>query len=330
MKIITQELYTKLKSLPETCGVYLLYDDSGSIIYVGKSINLKKRVMSYFRKNSDSMKKTQILSKNIQNVNVQITDTELQALILEDELIKKHLPEYNIKQKEYREYQYLIVSDDEFPYIFSEHTPVHKIGHRVFGPFKDSFLADKIKDIVCETFLLRHCTTKVPKNKCIRHDIGQCPGSCKGKISSEDYTWIVNSALDFLRGDIQIARRIIKKKITLYAEKLEFEQAALWRDRLRFCVGFCNRQKFISNFVSKTLIIEEKTQPFKLYIFHKGNLIKIYNKKPLENQMKKYLEVLKGLPIKREVNFLFLLDRAMVVYMWLRSRKSKKDHYFIS
>ncbi len=329
-KIITEELNTKLRGLPETCGVYLLYDDNGTIIYVGKSINLKKRVMSYFRQNSTSMKKTQILLNSIHNVEVQNTDTELEALILEDELIKTYLPEYNIKQKEYQEYQYLIFSNDEFPFIFFEHTPVHEVGHKFFGPFKDSFLADKIKDFVCETFLLRDCTTKVPKNKCIRFDIGQCSGPCKRKISSEEYTRIVNSALDFLGGDIQTARRIIKNKISSHADKLEFEQAALWRDRLRFCVGFCSRQKFISSFVSKILVIEEKTQPSKLYIFHKGNIIKIYNRKPSENQMKKYLDELKCQSIKKEVNSVFLLDRAMVVYKWLRSRKSKKDHYFIS
>ena len=253
-KIKTEELYTKLKSLPETCGVYLLYDDNENIIYVGKSINLKKRVMSYFRKNSTSMKKTQILVKSVHDVEIQNTDTELEALILEDELIKKHLPEYNIKQKEYQEYQYLIVSNDEFPYIFSEHTSTHKVSHKVFGPFKDSFLVDKIKDFVCETFLLRHCTTKVPNNKCIRYDIGQCSGPCKGKISSEEYSRIVNLALNFLRGEIQTARRIIKKKITSHAEKLEFEQAGSWRDRLRFCLGFCSRQKFISSFVSKVSV----------------------------------------------------------------------------
>ncbi len=329
-KIEAEELYTKVKSLPETCGVYLLYDDNGNIIYVGKSVNLKKRVMSYFRKNSTSMKKTQILSKSIHNVEVQNTDSELEALILEDELIKKYLPEYNIKQKEYREYQYLIVSDGEFPHIFSDHTPAHKIGHTVFGPFKDSFLADKIKDILCETFLLRHCTTKDPKNKCILYDIGQCSGPCKGKISSGEYFRIVSSALNFLAGDIQTARRIIKKKIISHAEKLEFEQAALWRDRLRFCVGFCNRQKFISNFVSKFLIVEEKTQPSKLYIFHKGNLTKIYKRKTPENQLKKYIEELKEQPARKDVNSVFLLDRAMVVYTWLRSRKSKKEYYFIS
>jgi excinuclease ABC subunit C len=329
-KIITEELNTKLRDLPETCGVYLLYDDKGNIIYVGKSINLKKRVMSYFRKNSTSMKKTQILSKSVHNVETHNTETELEALILEDELIKKNLPEYNIKQKEYREYQYLIVSDGEFPHIFFEHAPVHKMDHKVFGPFKDSFLADKIKDILCETFLVRHCTTKVPKNKCIRYDIGQCSGSCRGQISPEEYSLIMSTTLDFLGGEIQKARKIIKEKITSHAEKLEFEQAALWRDRLRFCVGFCSRQKFISSFLSKLLIIEENAQPSKVYIFHKGNLIKIYNRKPSENQMKKYIENLKEQHVSIEVNSIFLLDRAMVVYMWLRMRKIKKDHYFIS
>jgi len=329
-KIVVEELNTKLRALPETCGVYLLYDDSGNIIYVGKSINLKKRVMSYFRKNNTSMKKTQILTKSVHNIEIQNTDTELEALILEDELIKKYLPEYNIKQKEYREYQYLIVSDGEFPHIFFMHTPAHKIGHKVFGPFKDSFLADNIKDILCETFLLRHCTTKDPKNKCIRYDIGQCSGSCRGKISSEEYSQIVKTALDFLSGGIYAVKGMIEQKIISHADKLEFENAAEWRDRLRFCKGFCSRQKFISSFVSKLLIIEENIQPSKLYIFHKGNLTKIYKRKPSENLMKKYIEELKEQPVRNEVNSVFLLDRAMVVYVWLRSRKSKKDYYFLS
>ncbi|MCK4651609.1 MAG: GIY-YIG nuclease family protein, partial [Methanosarcinales archaeon] len=183
--------------LPAHPGCYLFRDAAGSIIYIGKAKNLKKRVSSYFGRH-DHDPKTKVLVQRAASVDFIITDNELEALILENTLIKKHQPRYNIDLKDAKSYAYIHVTDDEFPRIGI--TRKADGDGTFFGPFVSARERDYILLVVKRTFKLRSCK-KLPKRACLRYHLGYCSAPCIGEISSEDYRRQVGRAESVLRGN---------------------------------------------------------------------------------------------------------------------------------
>ncbi|PXF55431.1 MAG: excinuclease ABC subunit C [Candidatus Methanogaster sp.] len=224
--------------LPEDPGCYLFKDAADNIIYVGKAKNLKKRVHSYFRRHERDPK-TEVLVEKADSVDFIVTDSELEALILENTLIKRHQPRYNIDLKDAKSYAYIHITDEEFPRI--------RIARRLggsgsfFGPFVTAKERDYILSVVKKTFKLRSCR-RLPKRACLRYHIGSCSAPCIGKISSEEYRKQVARAQSHLRGNTSELIRSLSQEMAEKSMEQEFEFAMELRDQIAAIEHLSERQ----------------------------------------------------------------------------------------
>ncbi len=208
-------------SLPHNPGVYLFKDNEGKIIYIGKANNLKKRVSSYSLA-KDHSAKTQILIKHIEQVEFIVVDNEVEALLLENKLIKEHSPRYNISLKDSKTYAYLMITDEPYPKIAT--TRIAKGKGHFFGPYTDGLARRQVLNLVLQLFQLRVCK-KLPKKECLNYHIGLCTAPCIGKVAKEEYQKKVDKAISFLKGNVQEIIDYLKKEMFQAAEKQEYEKA---------------------------------------------------------------------------------------------------------
>ena len=245
------ELIEKVKLLPQSPGVYMMLDANEKIIYVGKSKSLRNRVSSYFQPLSRLNAKTAKLSVNICDFKCVYTDTETEALILENELIKRHTPKYNIKLKDSKSYPYVRISNAQFPTIsLSRARKNDKC--KYYGPYTSSKAVQDIIETVSRTFRIASCGKKFEEGKqvcrpCLNYHIGKCIAPCTGKIPPEEYKAIFDDIGDFLNGDFVKVIDNLKNKMADAAEDLKFEAAAQYRDRLAALERLRENQKIISD-----------------------------------------------------------------------------------
>lgn len=226
----------KLKMLPTDPGVYIMKDDGGHVIYVGKAKNLKNRVRQYFF-NSVKTEKVMAMVLHIKDFDYIIVNSEIDALSLENNLIKKYKPKYNILLKDDKTYPYIKVNlKEKFPYFYITRK-IKKDGGKYFGPFMGGINAQEVLELVNLTYKLRPCSVKItekPKRECLNYHIGKCLSPCSGRVSEEDYMKSVNAALDFLSGgDDSRPEEILKEAMLRHAENEEFEAALACRERLK-------------------------------------------------------------------------------------------------
>ena len=228
---MNKELEETLKLVPPLPGCYLYYDKNGEIIYVGKAKNLKKRVSSYFHKKHDRVKVAVLVSK-IEKMEYIITDSEVEALILEAHLIKKHKPRYNILLKDDKKYPYFLITDEDYPRI----TVVRKKNMnpdkgRFYGPYTNSRAMYSTLDFLKKIFPLKQCKTpKFTNRPCLYYHIGKCLAPCQGKVSPAEYQEIVHQAELFLSGRQNELIKKIKTQMEEYSKAEQFEKAARMRD----------------------------------------------------------------------------------------------------
>lgn len=228
---MNDELKQTLKLLPELSGCYLYYDKDNTVIYVGKAKNLKRRVKSYFNRSQKSTKTIALVSK-IERLEYIITDTEVEAFILEDQLIKKYKPKYNILLKDDKKYPYFLITNEDFPRILvvrKKNLNPDK-GH-FFGPYTDIRAMYSTLDFIKKIFPLKQC--KQPKFKsrpCLYYDIGKCLAPCQNKISSDDYKKLVYQAELFLTGKQGELLKQLMEQIQKYSDSEQFEKATKLRD----------------------------------------------------------------------------------------------------
>lgn len=225
-----------LKNLPKSPGVYIMRDYEGAIIYVGKAKILKNRVKSYFRQSEDRDSKTSMLVANIDNLEYIVTHTEEEALILENTLIKRHKPKYNILLKDDKTYPHIkITIQDEFPRVEITRR-VEKDGAKYFGTFVKMSAVKNSIEILRKLFPIRTCkrliSTQKKQRPCLYYHIGLCSAPCAGKINQEEYMELVKNALAFLDGRHDDVINMLKKEMNKYSEELKFEKAAVIRDRI--------------------------------------------------------------------------------------------------
>ena len=223
----------KLKLLPDNPGVYIMLDGYGNVIYVGKARVLKNRVRQYFH-SSEKPEKVMKMVENVRDFNYIITDSEIDALALENNLIKKYKPKYNILLKDDKTYPYIKVNmREDFP-NFSITRKIKKDGSKYFGPFMGGISCKDILEIVQMTFCVRLCHTATTgkKRECLNYHIGRCFAPCAGKISKEDYAVRVKNALSFLDGNLTEADVLLKRKMTVAAEDENFELALDYKKKL--------------------------------------------------------------------------------------------------
>lgn len=223
----------KLKLLPDTPGVYIMLDEYKNIIYVGKARVLKNRVRQYFH-NTPKPEKVMKMVENIRDFNYIITKTEIDALALENNLIKKHKPKYNILLKDDKTYPYIKVDlREDFPNFYITRK-IKKDGCRYFGPFMGGINCKDILDTLQLTYCVRLCHTKTTgkKRECLNYHIGRCSAPCAGKVEKEKYAEQVKKALSFLDGNYKEAEEVLKVKMLSAAENENFELALDYKNKL--------------------------------------------------------------------------------------------------
>ncbi|MDR1604456.1 MAG: excinuclease ABC subunit UvrC [Gracilibacteraceae bacterium] len=216
----------KLSLLPARPGVYLMKNASGAILYIGKAKSLKNRVRSYFTGSHDA--KTQALVARIADLEYVVTASEMEAFILEANLIKEHAPPYNIMLKDDKSYPYLLITAEKHPRILVSRTPKQKAG-RYYGPYPNVTAAWEAARLLNRLLPLRKCKT-LPDKACLYSHIGQCLAPCVNKVPETEYRDILAKAALFLKGEQQEILRWLKEKMRLASEELRFEQAAEFRD----------------------------------------------------------------------------------------------------
>ena len=228
---LSAEVKQTLSIIPELSGSYQYYDKNGEIIYVGKAKNLKKRVYSYFNKHHDSPK-LRVMVPQIAKIQFIVTDSEVEALILESHLIKKHKPKYNVLLKDDKKFPYFVITDEEYPRIIvARKANKNKIKGKYFGPYTDSRAMYSTLDLIKKLFPLKQCKTPKFKDRpCLYYHIGRCMAPCQRLITPDEYKKILKNVELFLTGKQKELVAALKKEMEKYAAKEDFEKAARYRD----------------------------------------------------------------------------------------------------
>ena len=241
-------LEEELKKLPDHPGVYLMHDESDEIIYIGKARSLRHRVRQYFQaSHSEGLKKDRMVQK-IAWFEYILTDTELEALVLECNLIKEHTPRYNTMLRDDKTYPYIRVTLHEaYPRLLSSRK-LERGKDRYFGPYTSAFAVKETLELLNGIFGLRTCSKKLPKEigkgrPCLNYHIGRCPGVCKGTESEEEYRKRVDSALDFLGGNSKDLIRSLEAQMKEASDAMDFEKAAQLRDLISSVKHVTEKQK---------------------------------------------------------------------------------------
>ena len=245
-----ERLRDKANSLPLSPGVYIMKDEHGEVIYVGKSKKLKNRVTTYFTGSGHNAKTVRLVSR-ITDFDYIVCQSEIEALALENVLIKKHSPKYNIKLKDAKSYPYIKVTAEEYPRLFVTRERKSDRGH-YYGPYSGTAQAYAALDAVMRTFALASCKRSFPRDigrdrPCIYLDMGRCCAPCTGKVSSDDYRELVRSAERVLDGHAGEVKARLGEQMNDAAEMLDFERAASLRDMIAALDKLSERQKVVAD-----------------------------------------------------------------------------------
>lgn len=245
-----------LSHLPQSPGVYRFYDKNDILIYVGKAKNLKSRVSSYFNQLQSHNQKTKRLVSQITKLEFTIVNTEFDALLLENNLIKTHQPKYNILLKDDKSYPYVCITDESFPRLLVTRQPEKQEG-KYYGPFTNLKAMNTVLELIKELYHLRNCTfhlseENIQKKKfkvCLEYHLGNCLGPCEGLQNESDYLQEVQQVQYILKGHIYQVRQYFTAQMQQYAEALEFEKAQVCKQKL----------SLLDNFQSKSLVVSPKS-----------------------------------------------------------------------
>ncbi|MBQ3424357.1 MAG: excinuclease ABC subunit UvrC [Clostridia bacterium] len=255
---VSPELEFKIANLPDSPGCYLMKSE-GKIIYVGKAVNLKNRVSQYFRYSAQHTAKVRAMVEKIDDFDIVLVNTELEAFALECNLIKLHMPFYNILLKDDKAYPYIRVDlQEDFPLVDLARRQ-EKDGAKYFGPYQGATVVREVLDVVRMVFPIRVCRYAIhpdkPRRPCIHHQVGQCPAPCAGLISREDYQATIDRALEFLGGRYAPVLEDLKQRMMEASVGMNYERAALYRDRMRAVESIMEKQQAISTVPSDQDVI---------------------------------------------------------------------------
>ena len=244
----------QIKTLPNSPGVYLYFDDEDVIIYVGKAKNLKKRVTSYFTKTHENGK-TRVLVKKITNIKHIVVETESDALLLENNLIKKHKPRYNVLLKDDKTYPWICIKKERFPRVFSTRR-VFKDGSEYFGPYTSMKTVSTLLDLIKGVYQLRTCNYDLSQEKietgkykvCLEYHLGNCKGACEGLETVEEYNENIKAIREILKGNFKDSLSQFKFQMKQCAEEMQFEEAQKIKDKL----------EVLENYQAKSTIVNPK------------------------------------------------------------------------
>ena len=276
------DIKEELKKLPSSPGVYLMKNELDQIIYVGKAVSLKNRVKQYFQQSRNHSIKTIRLVEQIKSFEYIVTSSELEALVLECNLIKRYNPKYNIRLKDDKHYPYIRVDiHSAFPRVTVVRN-MKKDGAKYFGPYTDSNAMWELVELIKKTWTLRTCTRVLPRdiNKeraCLNYHIGQCSGPCIAQINEEDYKVIIDEVIAFLSGKYHDIIKRLEKNMEEASMNLEFEKAALIRDQLSAIKKIEQKQTATNSSMEDQDVIafarSEKDTLMQIYFVRQGKLI---------------------------------------------------------
>ena len=245
-----EELLQKANSLPTCPGVYIMRDKNDKIIYIGKSRKLKNRVSQYFQQSKKNTKTARMVSA-VESFDYFVCKTEIEALTLENSLIKQHSPKYNIKLKDAKSYPYIKISNDEYPTIRVTRTRSADKG-KYYGPFSGTVIAYSILDILNKSLGIPNCKRRFPQDfgkerPCIYYQMNKCCGLCTGKVSKEEYQELISCASHILKGNIGEATKMLNEQMYRLAEEENFEAAAKCRDTVKALERLNQKQNVVAS-----------------------------------------------------------------------------------
>ena len=332
----------ELKKLPNKPGVYIMRDSNDTIMYVGKAVNLHNRVRSYFRANIGRGPQIDRMVEQIARFEYIVTDSELEALVLENNLIKEHCPRYNTLLKDDKTYPYIKVTvSEDYPRVLFSRL-MKKDRSRYFGPFTSAAAVKDTIDLINKLYGLRTCNRVLPRDigldrPCLNYHMKQCSGPCTGDITKEEYRERVDKALEFLNGNYGLIIKELEQKMNDASEELDFESAAKYRDLLSSVRVVAQKQKMTDSSMEDKDIIaiasDENDAVVQVFFVRDGRLIgreHFYMTHVSENPEKEILlnfvkQFYAGTPfIPRELVLPEAIEDMEIIQEWLSERKSSR------
>jgi excinuclease ABC subunit C len=294
-----------LSTLPDRPGIYQFYDKDNQLLYVGKAKSLKKRVTSYFQKDQHDNGKTTVMVRKVCDIKTLVVDTELDALLLENSLIKKHQPRYNVNLKDDKTYPWICIKNEPFPRIFSTRKMIRD-GSEYFGPYTPVRMINTLLELIGQLYKLRTCNLNLTEeniNKkkfkiCLEYHIGNCKGPCEALQTREDYDQSVKEIRQILKGNIIAVIQHLKMLMNRYSSEFRFEAAQNIKEKLELLERFKSKSVVVNPSIHNTdvfsIIIEEDTAFVNFLRIMNGAIIQghtIEIKKKLEESPEELLEI---------------------------------------
>ncbi len=247
-----ERIALRLKTIPENPGVYQHLDSEGKVIYVGKARNLQRRVSSYFSHYDDTSAKIKMLVRSVCDIRVTVVATEVDALLLENSLIKRYQPRYNSMLKDDKSYPYLCITDEEYPRLL--YTRRHNIRGQYYGPYPNGRILRELQDIIRQLFTYRTCNV-MGNRPCMKHQIGLCGAPCAGKQSKEEYQATFESIRRLLKGDFGDILDEMKRQMYAAAEELRFEDAEAIKGKIHLLEEYQGRSTVVDTNVKDVDVV---------------------------------------------------------------------------
>ncbi|RHU79826.1 excinuclease ABC subunit UvrC [Clostridiaceae bacterium OM08-6BH] len=334
----------ELKKLPSKPGVYLMHDDKDAIIYVGKAISLKNRVRQYFQSSRNKGVKIEQMVTHIARFEYIITDSELEALVLECNLIKEHRPKYNTMLMDDKTYPFIKVTvQEDFPRVLFARQ-MYKDKAKYYGPYTSAGAVKDTIDLIHKLYGIRTCNKQLPKMQgkerpCLNYHIHQCPAPCQGYISKEEYAKSVKKVLTFLNGDYTPILKELEEKMLEASEEMEFEKAIEYRELLNSVTKIAQKQKITSSDMEDkdviAMSVDQHDAVVQVFFIRDGRLIgrdhfclRIANGDSRPEVLSAFIkQFYAGTPyIPREIMLQYEIEDAVLIEEWLSGRKGQKVH----
>lgn len=297
------DLELQLKILPSDPGVYRYYDKKGGLLYVGKAKNLKKRVSSYFNKNQVGYR-TRLMVSKIERIETTVVNSEYDALLLENNLIKEHQPFYNILLKDDKSYPWICIKKEPFPRIFLTRNLV-KDGSEYYGPYAKVRQAKALIDVIKNIYKLRTCNLNLSQGKinegkykvCLEYHIKNCEGACEGLETEENYTEKIDAIRGIIKGDFRKAKQYLEEEMYHYAGKLEFENAQMSKEKLQILENYQTHTTIINPNIDDVdvfgMVSDDEAAYVNYFKIKNGSIVQSYTtevRKMLEESDEEILE----------------------------------------
>jgi len=340
----SENLLQKIKEAPVDPGCYSYKNSDGKIIYIGKAKNIRNRIKSYFLKGHSKDTKTKVLVTNIADVEFIVTHSEVEALILENTLIKKHKPKYNISLRDDKTFPYVRITNEPFPQVYVTRKVI-KDDSLYFGPYTDAKSLKETIRIIKTLFTVRSCKYKlsgetIKKGKiklCMDYHIKKCEGPCRGLVSADDYEKMISKVIAFLRGKTSEVIEFFNEKMGKASKSLEFENAAIFRDHINILQNYSRRQSVeLNDFIDRdfiNIIIESGDGCAVVFRVRQGKLIgrdsffldgvtNYETPEIMRNFLQQYYSKAKFVPLEILVNV--IPEEESVLKKWLTETRSGK------